>query len=111
MIIATRTLKIQKDGMELNVPIRLFAPERTEVDWMCRFEIEWPETKLDRYATGVDAVQALILALQMIGSQIYASKYHASGHLAWLENNRGYGFPVPSTLREMLIGDDARYGS
>jgi hypothetical protein len=109
MIIASRILKLK--GVEAEIPIRVFAPERSEVDWICRFEIEWPETTLARFAAGVDAVQALLLALQMIGSQIYASNYHTSGQLMWLEPNQGYGFPVPNTLRDMLIGDDARYGS
>ena len=110
-MIASRTLEIVQNGSKVEVAIRIFAPERAKVDWVCRFEIDWPGAKLERAAAGVDAVQALVLALQMIGSQIYTSDYHASGRLVWLERGRGYGFPVPNTLRDMLIGDDARYGS
>jgi len=45
----------------------------------------------------------------MIGSEIYTSDYHKSGHLSSHESWRGYGFPVPQNLRDLLIGDDAKY--
>jgi hypothetical protein len=51
-------------------------------------------------------VQALELALRTIGAQIYASDHHASGKLMWLEPGKGYGFPVTSNLRDLLVGDD-----
>jgi hypothetical protein len=50
--------------------------------------------------------QALILALQMIGAEIYASSSHKAGSLKWFERYRGYGFPVGCNLRDLLIGDD-----
>jgi hypothetical protein len=55
---------------------------------------------------GVDSFQALILALQTIGAEIYASAYHKAGSLKWAERYRGYGFPVGGNLRDLLIGDD-----
>jgi hypothetical protein len=54
-------------------------------------------------------VQSLLIALQMIGAEIYASRYHEAGQLAWFERGRGYGFPVASNIRDLLIGDDAKY--
>lgn len=111
MIIATRTLKLLTQTGSIDVPIRIFAPEPARIDWACRFEIDWPEGRLERFAEGVDAVQALLLALQMIGAQLYASSQHESGRLMWLEPARGYGFPVPQSMRDMLIGDDLRYGA
>ena len=57
-------------------------------------------------AMGVDAVQALELALKMIGAFVYATDHHASGNLMWLEPGRGYGFPVTNNIRDLLIGDD-----
>jgi hypothetical protein len=57
-------------------------------------------------AGGVDAVQALDLAMRMIGAQIYASDHHASGKLMWLEPGKGYGFPVTKGIRDLLTGDD-----
>lgn len=111
MIIATRTLQLRTKNGIVEIPIRVFAPERAAVDWSCRFEIEWPEGKLERFAAGIDAVQALLFALQMIGAIIYASQYHEKGNLQWLEPGRGYGFPVANSIRDLLIGDDARYGA
>ena len=59
--------------------------------------------------TGVDAVQALLFALQMIGAEVYTSSQHQSGRLEWLERGRGYGFPVPDNIRDLLVGDDKRF--
>jgi len=53
-------------------------------------------------------VQAVLLTMQKIGTEIYMSEYHKSGRLLWTAPGRGYGFPVPSNLRDLLIGDDAR---
>ena len=46
----------------------------------------------------------------MIGTHIYCSEYHRSGDLSWGEPGQGYGFPVPHTIRDVLIGDDRIYG-
>jgi hypothetical protein len=60
-------------------------------------------------------MQALILAIRTLGVEIYASDYHKSGCLRWFEPksrsnwsepNGGYGFPVPFSLHDLLIGDD-----
>lgn len=37
------------------------------------------------------------------------SSYHKSGKLALDARGRGYGFPVVSSLRDLLEGDDAKY--
>jgi hypothetical protein len=109
MIIATRSLILRGENRDVEIPIRVHAPERAEVDWICRFEIEWPEGRAERWGAGVDAVQALLIALQMIGAQIYASRHHESGRLAWLEPGRGYGFPVSNNIRDLLVGDDKKH--
>lgn len=106
MLIATRVLKLRSTSGDIDIPIRLFAPEPDGVDWSCRFEIGWPDETLTRAAAGFDAVQALELALKIIGALIYASDHHASGKLMWLEPGKGYGFPVPRGIRDLLIGHD-----
>jgi hypothetical protein len=40
---------------------------------------------------------------------LYASDYHENGQLMWTDEGLGYGFPVASTLRDLLVGDDARF--
>jgi hypothetical protein len=108
-VIATRTLTLQTDAGHVEIPIRLFAPEQDDNAWICRFDIDWPEGKYERWAAGEDAVQALLHALQMIGVIIYTSEQHKSGKLMWYEAGTGYGFPVTHNLRDLLIGDDATY--
>jgi hypothetical protein len=57
---------------------------------------------------GGDAVQALEIALRLIGAQLYASKYHQDGSLVFETPGAGYGFPVPANLRDLLVGADAK---
>jgi hypothetical protein len=64
---------------------------------------------LKHAAAGEDAMQALELAMKMIGTLIYTSDHHESGHLRWLEAGQGYGFPVPNSLRDLLVGDDMTF--
>jgi hypothetical protein len=45
----------------------------------------------------------------MIGADIYTSNYHKAGLLYWEKQGDGYGFPVVSTLRGVLIGEDAKH--
>jgi hypothetical protein len=109
MIIATRLLSLKSDDGEVDIPIHIHAPERARVDWKCRFEIGWPDGNVERWGTGVDAVQALLIALQMIGVEIYTSQYHESGRLRWLTAGGGYGFPVSANARDLLSGDDRKF--
>ena len=108
MLIAYRRLVITGPSGDTEVPVRLFQPENDDGMWTCRYEIDWPSEKWSRFAAGADSIQALILALQKIGAEIYTSSYHRSGSLRWLERQRGYGFPVPSNVRDLLRGDDAK---
>ncbi|NVN87529.1 MAG: hypothetical protein HXX15_15745 [Rhodopseudomonas sp.] len=109
MIIATRILKIASDTENIDVPVTIFAPERADPDWICRFEIGWTSEPQQKYAVGIDPIQALLFAMQMIGAELYASDQHESGRLIWLERGKGYGFPVPASIRDLLQGDDARF--
>ena len=56
-------------------------------------------------------MQALLLALQMIGAELYSSKHHDAGELVWEGEGGGYGFPVPRTISDLLVGDDAVFGA
>lgn len=109
MKMAERILKFKSGKSDLDVAIKLFTPERDGNAWKCRYEINWPEGKWESYAGGFDSMQALVLALQKIGTEIYFSDYHKSGNLFWDVPNSGYGFPLPKDVRSSLIGDDAKY--
>jgi hypothetical protein len=65
-------------------------------DYYCPFQIMRTGSEKIRYAAGVDAIQALQLAMVMIGAILYTSKEAKSGQLRWLtDENDTLGFPVP----------------
>ena len=108
-IIAMRTLQIIDADKRVDVPIRIFTPQLVDGAWNCHVEIEWPDGVMKRYAGGIDAVQALELAMQLIGVELYCSEAHEGGRLVWMDKGRGYGFPVTHNLRDKLVGDDAKF--
>jgi hypothetical protein len=93
----------------VDLPVHLHAPEERGGSWICDYEIGWPGEPRTGTVWGADAVQAIILALQMIGTDLYTSGYHRAGELTSKEQGGGYGFPVPANLRDRLIGDDAKF--
>jgi hypothetical protein len=107
MIIATRQLKVRTSSGDTNVEIRLFKPTNEDGMWVCNYEIDWPGGTKKSFAAGADAIQAIFLALQKVGIQLYTSDYHRSGGLYWSGSGGGYGFPVGSSLRDLLVGDDS----
>ncbi len=110
MIVASRTLTLKDGERTTSIAVRIFAPEKTtDGSWGCRYLIDWPERASDKTIFGFDSAQALHGALQIIGAEIYCSDYHKSGNLFWDAPGRGYGFPVAPTLRDLLVGDDAKY--
>lgn len=109
MIVASRTLKLRRGAGDADVAVRIFTPRQGEDSWSCDYEIGWPEGTRRGTANGFDSVQALLVALNFIGSELYTSDYHKAGSLAFAGSWKGYGFPVPQNLRDLLIGDDAKY--
>jgi hypothetical protein len=106
MEIVTRTIFLKGDPDPVAIAIRVFRPEQLGKSWGCAYEINWPEGSKRMTAHGVDALQSLIIALQMIGSELYASEYHRLGQL-FVEGQEGYGFPVAQNMRHLLVGLDA----
>jgi hypothetical protein len=109
MRMATRILELQTRQGRVEVPIHIDVPEMSGGSWRCRYEIGWPGGAKTMTAWGVDSVQAIVLALQMIGTDLYTSGHHKAGELSSGEGEGGYGFPVPANLRDLLTGDDAKY--
>ncbi len=107
MLIAERTLEVF-DGTDSH-PVRITVQKPQETgfgDWVCEYEIGWPEGPRKFAGHGIDNLQALMLALQMIGAELYTSNYHRAGQLRYKALSGGYGFPVPSNCRNLLVGDD-----
>ena len=110
MVIASRILTLQNESGAVSIPIEIFAPDCEKPGvWRCRYDVGWPEGKRTFAGYGVDSMQALVIALGMIGAEIYSSNYHKSGHLFFDKPGNGYGFPVAPTYRDLLQGDDAKY--
>jgi hypothetical protein len=105
----TRNLKMNVRGAALDVPVRVFWPIQDKGGWDCRWEIVWPDRQRANSGRGTDAIQALLNALQMVGTEIYCSEEHRSGKLSWDDNWSGYGFPVPGNMRDLLTGNDRKY--
>lgn len=107
MTILQRTLTYAADSGDVEVPVSVGAPCRGERDWSCAYEIGWPGEPRRGFGHGVDATQATLLALKVIGTDLYTSDYHRSGRLRWLEPGDGDGYPVPKVIGHLLIGGDA----
>jgi hypothetical protein len=109
-MIASRLLTLQSESGHFDVPIEIFAPEKDKAGhWSCRYQIQWPDRSREFFAEGVDSMQALVCALQMIAADIYNSDEHLSGRLMWGNPGEGYGFPVARTMRDDLRGNDAKF--
>lgn len=106
MVILNRTLKIETEGGEKEVQIKIYLPAQRNNDWECEYEIGWPTGVRRSKAFGIDSVQSLSLAMQKVGAEIYTSDAHRSGKLMWLERGDGYGFPLPSGIRDICDGSD-----
>lgn len=108
--IAVRKYSLVENGRRAEVTVRLFRPEPDpdESTYRCRFVVEWPSETQDLYACGVDAIQALLLAVQMLGATIYTSQAVKEGKLVWLEPGCGFGLPVSRNIEDILQGDDRR---
>ena len=89
----------------VDVPCRFFRPVAWEKDFLCRYEIEWPERVRSLEVAGVDEVQALLLAMQAAHSDLLASREKDGKPVSWLGMRR-LGLPVPEAIRD-LDSDEA----
>jgi hypothetical protein len=106
VVIASRSLTMEVDGGEVAVPITIYAPVDKTDHWFCEFEIGWPGQPKRSKGNGIDAVQALLIALEMIGINLYSSDAHEQGRLKLDEPHGGYGFPLNAALRDLYEGRD-----
>jgi hypothetical protein len=103
-IIATRKLALRG---RYTVTVKIGKPRKYPTppdDYYCPFQITGLGNNKIRYAAGVDAVQALWLALQMVGGILYTSEAYESGALEQFPGDtskyRDLGFPVAETIRK-----------
>ncbi|WP_414159947.1 DUF6968 family protein [Pseudomonas sp. BNK-45] len=56
-------------------------------------ELEWPDRRQNLRIFGIDAIQALLLAMQGARYELVGSPENAAGELTWL-GERDFGLPV-----------------
>lgn len=108
MLIGTRMLRLKLPDGPVVVPVSVYVPTPSDNAWSCEFEIGWPDGMRRSRAAGADALQAVHAAMQRIAIELYMSPYHAQGLLAW-GDRPGYGFPMPKSGRDLLVGYDKEF--
>lgn len=107
MVILQRVLTATIDGTSVKVPVNLYLPMQDgSGDFRCDYEIGWPAKVRKFHAYGADGVQSVLLAMQMIGVELYSSDLHKTNRLSWLAPGDGYGFPLPKGSRDFYAGSD-----
>jgi hypothetical protein len=103
-IIAERNLNLVGDR-PLKVIIRIGKPQifPDSRDYYCPYQIIGLGKEKIRYAGGIDSIQALLLALDKIGVDLYSSQEAQSDRLRWEGDETGeLGFPFPDALRDLI---------
>jgi hypothetical protein len=105
-VIAQRCLSLE-DQPDTNIRILLGKPQHvaspSNDDFvLCPYQIVGIGDEKVRSAGGVDEVQALQLAMEMIGSELYFKlNRNYGGKLRWEAGKEGdLGFPVPPGLED-----------
>lgn len=77
------------------------TPDVSGDNFRCNYGIKGPLTVRSGHAMGVDAFQALQLALERIGTDLLFSEEGQRGELRWLDVPYDVGFPVPASIRDL----------
>jgi hypothetical protein len=109
MSFAVRELSIVTEKGNVRMAVRILEPQPEDRGWACQYEIDWPGKPRIGAGYGIDGVQALIIAMQKVAVELYASSYHKAGTLVFDRPGNGYGFPMTKNGRDLLVGDDAKY--
>ncbi len=101
-IIARRDFELV-DGNSVNVLVGV--PDRfpdSEHDYYCPYQILGLQDERVRYAAGIDSIQAIMLALERIGIDLYTSEEYKDGRLKSQSHKKGdLGFPLPDGLSDI----------
>lgn len=91
----SRNLQLNdKNPTEVLIRIGKPQPFPEEVDYYCPFQIIGLGDEEVDWSGGIDEIQALLLALEKVGSILNNSKEFKDGKLSWLGSDKGnLGFP------------------
>ncbi|HEY5721274.1 MAG TPA: hypothetical protein VIT45_03040 [Allosphingosinicella sp.] len=103
-IIARRELSLSGGDpvlIEIGIP---FEVKLEHSEYRCPYRITGIGSGRVRASIGIDALQALMLALQVIGSDLYSSEEYRTGRLSWFADDwsRSLGLPVFEGFRDLL---------
>lgn len=86
-VIATRVLTVDDDpGLE--IVISLGQPRKADTeqgDYVCPYQVTGVGSAKVRYAVGMDTLQAIQFAIEMIGADVSSINRKLGGKLSWLE--------------------------
>jgi len=68
------------------VAVRVYTPTlEPGGEYRCRWQIEWPDRSQRLATCGIDGVQALMLALRSLHSELVESDEYRNGQLTYLD--------------------------
>ena len=102
IVCCTRDLRLGDRIVKVTIYNPYLHDHHDEEFW-CEYEISQPISK-SSYAIGGDSAQALILAMQKVGVDLYASENYKNGLLTWPGGMVAgdLGFPVPRNVNDLL---------
>lgn len=92
-IIGSRVLTAGSGKHKRRVTVRLGVPRRFKGGYRCHYQIKGLGDDSIRFGAGVDSIQALQIALQNIGAELYLTHRRAKLRLEGLKD---LGFPKPT---------------
>ena len=104
-IIAARELSLA-DGSPVTVELGLPYADGENPDYVCPYRIRGMGSGRVRCSFGIDPIQALMLAMQVIGTDLYSSDEYRSGSLRWFKPHDDLGLPVLPSFEDVLPKED-----
>jgi hypothetical protein len=94
-VLAERILELDEGTLRSQVRVLIGAPKYLPgtSDFYCPYQVLGLSDDTVRYTGGVDAAQALYLAMEAVGTWLAATPEARSGRLSWY-GERSLGFPV-----------------
>jgi len=111
-VLATRELTVEGSSKE-RITVIMGMPRRESEsphDFICPIQITGIGSETVKHVRGVDAFQALKLAMEMLGTQLYVSvNRQVCGRLRW-NGGSDLGFPLATTAAEFGAGYSENHG-
>ncbi|MGH9461837.1 MAG: DUF6968 family protein [Vicinamibacteria bacterium] len=93
-LVAERTVVLEDgSGVRRTILVKLCKPEPDGNDWACSYQVIGFEREMGLRVMGVDAFQALLLAIKGLVVDLEVEARRVGGRLDWLGQSTG-GFPV-----------------